>query len=118
MLLGQPERDATPETVAPNDIAIAFAALQVELTALLGRVAETQANDELREDNAENFRPEQLDVVADEADLPEEAAAGTKSANAAIDKTETPIPTPPNEEVVETPRKRFWWRRLVRQSMA
>jgi hypothetical protein len=46
--------------------------------------------------------------------LREEAAAGTKSGNAAMDKTETPIPTPTNEEVVETLPKRSWWRRLVR----
>jgi hypothetical protein len=106
---------ATPETVGANDIAVAFAALQVELTGLLGRVAEVRANDELREDNHENRRPEQLDVIADKGDhLRKEAAPSMKSANAAIDKTETPIPTPTNEEAVETPRKRSWWRRLVR----
>ena len=105
---------ATPETVGPNDIAVAFAALQVELTGLLGRVAQVRANDELREDNHENRRPELLDVIADKGDhLRKEAAPSMKSANAAIDKTETPIPTPTNE-AVETPRKRSWWRRLVR----
>jgi hypothetical protein len=106
---------ATPETVATNDLAVAFAALQVELTSLLGRNAEARANEELRENNHENGSSKQLDVIADKADhLGEEASTGTKSANAAIDKTETPIPTPTNEEVVETPRKRSWWRRLVR----
>jgi hypothetical protein len=94
---------ATPETVATNDVAVAFAALEVELTGLLGRIAEVRANEGPREDN-----PEKADH------LREEAAAGRKSANAAIDKTETPIPTPANEEVVETSRKRSWWRRLVR----
>jgi hypothetical protein len=103
--LGRPETGATPETVATNDIAVAFAALQVELTSLLGRVAEVRANNELREDNHENRPPEQLDLIADKADhLREEAAAATRSANAAIDETETPIPTPP---------KRPWWRQLV-----
>jgi hypothetical protein len=72
-------------------------------------------NEELREDNHENRSSKQLDVIADKADhLREEAAAGTKSASAAIDKTGTPIPTPPNAGVVETLRKRSWWRRLVR----
>ena len=93
---------ATPEAVATNDVAVAFAALEVELTGLLGRTAEVRANEGLREDNPEK------------ADHPrEEAAAGTKSANAAIDKTEAPIPTPPNAGGVETPPKRSWWRRLV-----
>jgi hypothetical protein len=93
---------ATPVTVATNDVAVAFAALQVELTSLLGRIAEVRASERLRGD------PEKADH------LREEAAAGTKSANAAIDKAETPIPTPASEEVVETPRNRSWWRRLVR----
>ena len=54
-----------------------------------------RANDELREDKDENRRPEQLDVIADKADrLREGAAPSMKSANAAIDQTETPIPTP------------------------
>ena len=106
---------ATPETVGANDIAVAFAALQVELTGLLGRVAEVRANDELREDNHENRKPEQLDVVADMGDhLRKEAAPSMKSAHAAIDKTETPIPTPTNAGVAERVRKRPWWRRLVR----
>jgi hypothetical protein len=106
---------ATPETVATNDVAVAFAALEVELTGLLGRIAEVRANEELREDNHENRSTKQLDVIADKADhLREEAAAGRKSANAAIDKRETPIPMPTTEEVAETPRKRSWWRRLVR----
>jgi hypothetical protein len=106
---------ATTETVATSDVAVAFAALQVELTGLLGRVAEVRTNDELRDDNHENRKPEQLDVIADKGDhLRKEAAPSLKSANAAIDKTETPIPTPTNEEAVETPRKRSWWRRLVR----
>jgi hypothetical protein len=113
--LGRPKMDTTAETVASKDMALAFAALQVELRGLLGRVADMRANDELREDNDENRRPEQLDLIPDKADhLGEEAAPGMKSGNAAIDKTETPIPTPTNEEVVETPRKRPWWRRLVR----
>jgi hypothetical protein len=110
--LRQPETVATPDTVAANDIAVAFAALQVELRGLLGRGAEAGANDELCEDNVDNRRPEQFDVLADKANhLREEAAAGTTSANA--DKTETPIPTPTNAEVVETSPKRSWWRRLV-----
>jgi hypothetical protein len=110
-----PETGATNEMVASNDIAVAFATLQVELRGLLGRVAEVRANGEPREDNIDNRRPERLDVIADKADhLREDAAPGMKSANAAIDETETPIPTPTNEEVVETPRKRSWWRRLVR----
>jgi hypothetical protein len=89
------EQTATPETVATNDVAVAFAALQVELTALLGQIADVRANEGLRADH-----------------LREEAPAGT-SANAAIDKTETPIPTPTNKEVAEIPRKRSWWRSLV-----
>jgi hypothetical protein len=106
---------ATPEPVVTNDVAVAFAALRVELTGLLGRIAEVRANQEPREDNHENRSSKQLDVIADKADqLREEAAPGTKSANAAIDKTETAIPTPATEEVVETPRKRSWWRRLPR----
>jgi hypothetical protein len=113
--LERPETVATTETVASNDIAIAFATLQVELRGLLGRVAEVRANGEPREDNIDNRRPERLDVIADKADhLREDAAPGMKSANAAIDETETPIPMPTNEGVVETPRKRSWWRRLVR----
>jgi MoaA/NifB/PqqE/SkfB family radical SAM enzyme len=94
---------ATPETVVTNDVAVAFAAIQVELTSLLGRIGEVRANEGLREDN-----PEKVDHLC------EEAAAGTKSANAVIDKTETPIPTPPSAGVGETPRKRSWWRRFVR----
>jgi hypothetical protein len=113
--LGRPETDVTPETAATNDIAVAFAALQVELTSLLGRVAEVPANDERREDNHENRSSEQLDFIAGKPDhLREEAAAATSSSSAAIEKTETRIPTPTNEEVVETARKRSWWRRLVR----
>jgi hypothetical protein len=106
---------ATPETVATNDVAVAFAALQAELTSLLGRIAEVRPNEELREDSHESHSSKQLDVVAGKADhLGEEAAAGTESANAAIDKTEALIPTPTDEEVVKTPSKRSWWRRLVR----
>jgi hypothetical protein len=102
---------ATPETVATNDVAVAFAALEVELTSLLGRIAEVPANQELREDNHENRSSKQLDVIVDKADhLREEVAAGTESAIAAIDKTETPIPTPTNKEAAETPRRRSWWR--------
>jgi hypothetical protein len=93
---------AASEAVATNDVVVAFAALEVELMDLLGRIAEVRANEGLREDN-----PEKADH------LREEVAAGTKSANAAIDKTQAPIPTPPNVGVVETPRKRSWWRRLV-----
>ena len=104
----------TPETVATNDVAVAFAALQVELTSLLGRIAEVRPNDELREDNPENRRPEQVDVIADKADHLCEEAPSTKSAIAAIDKTETPIPAPTSEGVGERLRKRSWWRRLVR----
>jgi hypothetical protein len=105
---------ATPETVPTNDVAVAFAALQVELTSLLGRIAEVPANKERCEDNHENRSSKQLDVIADKADhLREEAARGTKSANATIDKTETPIPMPTNEEVAEAPRRRSWWRRFV-----
>ena len=103
---------ATPETVATDDVAVAFAALQAELTSLLG--AEVRANGELREDNLQNGSSKQLDVIAGKADhLCEEAAAGTESANAAIDKTGASIQTPTNEEVVETPSKRSWWRRLM-----
>jgi hypothetical protein len=107
---------ATPKTVATNDVAIAFAALQVELAGLLGRIAEVRAtNEELRGDNHENRPSKQRNSIADKAGhLREEAAVGTKSAHAAIDKTETPIPTSTNEEVAETLRKRPWWRRLVR----
>jgi hypothetical protein len=101
---------ATPETVVTNDVAIAFAALQVELMSLLGRIPELRANDELREDNHENRSLKQPDVIAGEADHSREEAAPS----ATIDKTETPISTPPSEEVVETPRKLSWWRRLVR----
>ncbi len=93
----------TPETVATNDVAVAFAALQVELTSLLGRIAEVRPNEGLREDN-----PEKADHLC------EEVAASTKSAIAAIDKTETPIPAPPSAGVGERVRKRSWWRRLVR----
>jgi hypothetical protein len=52
---------ATPETIATNDVAVAFAALQVELTGLLGRIAEEQANERLREDN-----PEKADHLREE----------------------------------------------------
>ena len=101
---------ATPETTATNDVAVAFAALQVELTDLLARIAEVRAS----EDNHENRSSKQLDVIADKADhLREEAAAGSKRATAAINETETSIPTPTNEVVVEMPRKRPWWRRFV-----
>jgi hypothetical protein len=111
--LGRPETGAT-ETVATNDIAVAFAALRVELAGLLGRVAETRTNDELREDNDENRPPEQFDVVVDKADhLREATVPEIKSVNATIGETETPIPTPTKEEVAETPRKRPWWRRVV-----
>jgi hypothetical protein len=112
--LGRPETGATPETAETNDIAVAFAALQLELRGLLGRVAEVRANDEPGKDKDENRRPERLDVIADKADqLREEAAAGMKSANAPIDETETPIPTPTNGEVAEKPSKRPWWRQLM-----
>jgi hypothetical protein len=112
--LERPETRATTEMVASNDIADAFAALQIELTGLLGRVTEVRANDGLREDNDENRPSEQLDVIADQADhLPVEVAPGTKNANAAIDETETPIPTPTNEEVAEKPPKWSWWRQLM-----
>jgi hypothetical protein len=112
--LRRPEKDVTPEAGPTNDMAVAFAALQVELTGLLGRVAEVRANDEPGEDKDENHPSEQLDVVADQADhLPEEAAAGMKNANAAIDETETPIPIPTNEEVAEKPPKWSWWRQLM-----
>ena len=107
------QTDATPETVATDDVAVAFAALQAELTSLLG--AEVRANDELREDKDENRRSEQVAVIVDKRDHLRKGAAPTmKSANATIDKTETPIPTTTNEEVAETLRKRSWWWRLVR----
>jgi hypothetical protein len=112
--LGRPEPGATLEAAATNDIAVAFAALGAELRGLLGQVAEAPANDELREDKDEMRPPQQLDVIADKtADLREEAAIGMKTANAAADETETPIPTPAKEEVAETPLKRPWWRHLV-----
>jgi hypothetical protein len=113
--LGRPETGATPETVATsdNDIAVAFAALGTQLKGLL---AEVRGNDELRPHKGECRLPEQLDVIADKAaHLREEAATGMKRANAVIAETEaeTPIPPPTKEEVVETPLKRPWWRRLA-----
>jgi hypothetical protein len=45
---------ATPETIVTNDVAVAFGALQVGLTSLLGRILELRANKELREDNHES----------------------------------------------------------------
>jgi hypothetical protein len=111
--LGRPKTDTTPETVATNDVAVAFAALQLELRGLLGRVAEGRANDELREDKEEKRRPEQLDVIADKREQRrEEAAAGMKSANGPMDETESRIPTA-NVGVVEKPSKRPWWRQLI-----
>jgi hypothetical protein len=112
--VGRPETSATPETAATNDIAVAFAALQVELRGLLGQVAEVGANDEQHEDKDANRQAEQLDVVADKvAHLREEAATGVDKTNAVIAETETPIPAPTNEKVAETPPKRPWLRRLV-----
>lgn len=109
--VGQPETDPTFEMAATNEMAVAFAALQVELTGLLARTAKVRANEERREDNSSTQR----DVFADKADhLHEEAAAAMTSSSAALDKTEPLIPTPTNETVVETLRKRSWWRRLVR----
>ena len=111
---GRPEPGAMRETAATKDIAAAFAALGAELRGLLGQVAGAPANDQLRADKDENRPPEQLDAFADKtADLREEAAIGMKTANAAADETETPIPTPAKEEVAETPLKQPWWRRLV-----
>ncbi len=108
--VGQPETDPRLEAAGTNDMAVAFTALQVELTRLLGR----PANNELREDDHENRSSEQLDFIADKPDhIREEAAAASTSSSAAIDKTEKPIPTSTNEEVSETPRKRSWWRRLA-----
>jgi hypothetical protein len=111
---GRPEPAASPETAATNDIAVAFAALGVELKGLLEQAADTPPNDELREDKDENRRPVQLEVIADTtADLREEAATAMKTANAAADATERPIPMATKEEVAETPLKRPWWRHLV-----
>jgi hypothetical protein len=91
--LARPDTGATPETIATSDVAVAFAALQVELRGVLGRVAEVRANDEPGEDKDENHPLEQLDVTADQADhLREEVAPGMKSANAAINETKAPIP--------------------------
>jgi hypothetical protein len=59
---------ATPETIVTNDVAFAFAALQVELTSLLGRIPEPRANEELREDNHESRHQTQLDVITGKAD--------------------------------------------------
>jgi hypothetical protein len=107
-----PEALERPETAATNDIAVAFAALQVELTGLLDRVAEVRADEELREDKDENRPPEQLDVIADKAaHLREEAAAGMEKANSVTAQTETT--TPSIEKVAETSPKRSWWSRLA-----
>jgi hypothetical protein len=111
--LGRSEPSTTPETAATNDIADAFAALQVELRRHLGQVAEVRANDELHEDKDANRPPEQLDVIAAKvAHLREEAATGMERAKAVIAERETPIPAP-NKKVTETPPKRPWWRRLA-----
>src|SRR5580658_10177879 len=59
---------ATLETIVTNDVAVAFAALQVELTSLLGRIPELRANEELREDNHESRHQTQLDVITGKAD--------------------------------------------------
>jgi hypothetical protein len=45
---------ATPGTIVTNDVGVAFAALQVELTSLLGRIPELRANEEIREYNHES----------------------------------------------------------------
>jgi hypothetical protein len=52
--------------------------------------------------------------------LREEAAPCTKSVTAAISETETPIPTPTNEEVAKTPPKAFFAtaRRLIPAKLA
>jgi hypothetical protein len=79
--LERPETAATPETATTNDIAVAFAALQVELRGVLLRVAEVRADDELRQDKDENRPPERLGVIADKAaHLREGAVAGMEKA--------------------------------------
>ena len=113
--LGRAEKDTKRETAATNDVAVPFAALQVELTGLLAPIAKVRVTEELREDDHENRSSEQLDSIANKPDhLREEAAATTTSSSAAIDKTETQIGTRTSEAVIETPRKWSWWPRLVR----
>ena len=89
-------------------LAIAFAVLQIEPPGHLGRVTELRAKDELRQDNSRKpFVKATRRYCGQAGPLTREAAAGTKSGKAAIDNmTETPIPTPKNEEVVEAQRKR------------
>jgi hypothetical protein len=112
--LGQPEHAASPETAAMNDIAVAFAALGVELKGLLEQAAKAPASDQPNERNDENCLSEQLDVVGDKADdLGAEAATGLEKANALIAETETPIPPLTDEKVAETLPKTPWWRRFV-----
>jgi hypothetical protein len=105
---------ASPEAAAADDIAVAFAALQVELTGLLGLAAEVRANNELRREKDEIRPPNSLDALAEnEAHLREEPAIGTEKANDGIAETEAPIPTLAKAEAAETPHKRPWWRRLA-----
>jgi hypothetical protein len=114
--LGSPETGATPHTAAASDVAVAFAALQLELRGLLAGVGEPRSNDELRADKDEDRdrRSEHVDAIADKADpLREEAAAGAKSANPAIAETTTPIPSPTNRHIAEKPSKQPWWRQLM-----
>jgi hypothetical protein len=75
--LGRSEPAAPPETAATSDIAIAFAALGVELKGLLEEACKAPAGDQPRGRNDENSLPEQLDLVADKADrFRAEAATG------------------------------------------
>ena len=89
--------------------------LQVELTRLLGRPAKERANERTARVRSRKslIRATRLNC-RQAGPLCGEAAAASTSSSAAIDKIEKPIPTPTNEEVVETPRKRSWWRRLRR----
>jgi len=112
--LGRAEPAASPETAATNDIAVAFAALGIELKSLLEQAASAPAGDQPSERNDENCLSEQHDAVADKADhLRAEAATGLEKAIALIAGTETRIAPLTDATVGETLPKTPWWRRFV-----
>ena len=108
-----PETSVTPETAATSEIAVAFAALQAEMKALLGPLAGAPASESRLVENETHAETEPLVASPEPQPLHDGAAAGR--ANGVIDKikAEPPIPTPATEKDADpSPPKRPWWKRL------
>ncbi len=111
-LTGAPEaaegtqRGESAETVASDDVAVAFAALQVELKNLLGPLAATIPADDPRRDSAHAETP---DLTEQNVRLAAELAAERARAGKAISEYAALA----DQLVALAEAHRPWWRRLL-----